>query len=181
MNTNDILDQDLDDQDDQYTIELTTPLRFILFSLLGFGLYGFWWCFKAWRFFKQKDNLKISPPWRAILFLIFMYPLFQKIKNYAKAQGHTPEYSSALLFLLIIATNLLSELPDPWWLVSFLSCLGFIPALRAFNYAVAKDGFYRGVVRQSFSTRQIILIIFGVIAWGLALLGFLVPTEPIYN
>ncbi|MFX8512392.1 hypothetical protein ABTM04_21180, partial [Acinetobacter baumannii] len=53
--------------------------KFIVLSIISFGLYQIWWVFKAWRFFLIKDKLNIMPAARAVFSIFFLYSLFNRI------------------------------------------------------------------------------------------------------
>jgi hypothetical protein len=143
--------------------------RFIFLSVISFGLYPIWWMFEAWRFFMQKDRLNIMPAARAIFAVFFIYPLFNRIQNYAKAQGYTPKFSSVVMCIGFIACSLLVQLPDPYWLISIGSFLFLIPAFQALNHAKQHTQGLKLIHMQKFSIPQWILVALGAIFWLLIL------------
>lgn len=152
--------------------------RFIFLSVISFGLYPIWWMFEAWRFFMQKDKLNIMPAARAIFAVFFIYPLFNRIQNYAKAQGYTPKFSSAVMCIGFIACSLLVQLPDPYWLISIGSFLFLIPAFQALNYAKQHTQGLKLIHMQKFSIPQWILIALGAIFWLLILAALFIWETP---
>jgi len=88
--------------------------KFILLFILSLGLYGIWWMFKAWDYYKRKEISDIMPAVRAIFALFFAYTLFQKILAEAKLKDHTKNYDSSLLFIGLIVIS-------PWYAFSFIS------------------------------------------------------------
>jgi len=83
------------DVEEQKIISLN---KFIIPSFLSFDLYGIWWIYKAWRFYKQKENSDILPAARAIFCIFFLNSLFRKILVSAKEKGY--QKNIPLLFYL---------------------------------------------------------------------------------
>ena len=157
-----------------YNIEeqqLISLSKFIFLSIITFGLYEVWWIYKAWRFFQQKEKLDINPAARALFSILFLNVLFNKILDFAKTKGYGGSYSPTLLFIGFIITNLLSRLPDPFWLITVLSFVFLIPPFEALNFAKQSSTDFIVTEQSSFSVRQIALIVVGAIFWGLILLG----------
>ncbi len=158
--------KDANTVDNQVIISLN---KFIFLSIISFGAYEIWWMYKAWKFFKQKDNLDIIPAATAIFGIFFMNSLLNKILEFAKEKGYTNSYSSSTLFACFFSGNLLSYLPDPFWLISVFSFIFIIPPFEALNFA--KQNSKNIIVKEQteFSGRQYVLIVLGTIGWGLVL------------
>ncbi|MFT3844656.1 MAG: hypothetical protein QM725_06365 [Lacibacter sp.] len=154
----------------QYNISVN---KFVLLSVLTGGLYELWWVYKAWRFFKEKDRLDIMPAMRAIFSIFFLYSLFNRILDYSNEKGYTGNYSSGFLFIAFILSNLLAYLPDPFWLISLLSVFILLPPFKALNYAKQNSTEFATVEQEGFNTRQVVLILIGVVFWSLALAGLM--------
>ena len=169
MEANQILYSD----DRKETVELININKFTLLYMLSLGLYGIWWMYKIWKFFKEKNRLDIMPAARAIFAIFFAYELFERILKYAKKLGYSKGYSSMGLFALFIILNFMGRLPDPYWLVSFLALFGLIPPLNAFNYAVEKSEEYNGVYKEGLNARQMILVVIGGLFWVLMIMGLM--------
>ncbi len=151
--------------------------KFIVFCVITFGLYELWWIYKSWKFFKEKENLDIMPAARAIFAIFFVYYLFEKILDFARANGYQKEYSSGGLTVLFLILNLASRLPDPFGLISLLVFLIFIQPFEAFNYAIRHSEDYRAEETNGLSTRQIVMVIIGILFWILVLIGLFFPGE----
>jgi hypothetical protein len=141
------------------------PGQFILISVATFGLYEVWWMYKVWRFYKQRDKLDIMPAPRAIFAFFFLHSLLSEILIFAKRKGYTTEYSPGLLFAGFIILNLLSRLPDPFWLISVSSVLCLIEPFKAFNFALLNSPEFVVNRQGFFSPKQIVLIALGSIMW----------------
>lgn len=168
---NDFTTEKRGDMDVQYNISVN---KFILLSILTFGLYEMWWVYKAWRFFKEKDKLDIMPAMRTIFSIFFLYSLFSRILDYSNEKGYTNSYSPGFLFIALLITNALSYLPDPFFLLSFLSVFVFLSPFNALNFAKETSAEFVTVEQDGFNTRQIVLIVIGVIFWFFVLFGLMV-------
>jgi hypothetical protein len=156
----------------KHAIELISLHKFILFNLLSFGLYGIWWMYKSWRFFRKKEKLNIIPAGRALFAIFFANVLFEKILKYARANGYRKNYSSPTLFFLFILLIFSLRLPPPYWLLSFLAFLPLIQPFQALNFAISNSSFFYGQEKSGLNFRQIALVIIGIISWTFVLLGF---------
>ncbi len=177
MDNNEILDFGLNDDHDKIKIELTTTNRFILFFVLSLGIYGAWWMYKQWVFFRDDERLDIWPAARAIFGIFFIHTLFEKIQGMAQARGYTDTYNSGLLFIGFIAFSLMGRLPDPFSFLSFIGFLIYLQPNSAFNYAIENSEDYRAVYSSNLSTRQIVLVVVGILLWVLVIAGVVLPEE----
>ncbi|SRX54929.1 DUF4234 domain-containing protein [Aequorivita sp. CIP111184] len=152
-------------------IEIVSLQKFIILNVISFGLYSIWWMYKTWKFFKEKDNLDIMPVPRAIFAIFFLNGLFEKVQEFAQSKDYTKTFSSLGCFLGVIGFNIAGKLPEPYFLVSFLSFLFFLPAVEALNYGIRNSNCYEIRDTESFNARQLILLIVGGIFWVLVLMG----------
>lgn len=176
MNQNFALDQQLFTTD-KHEVVSDSVSAYLFLSLITFGLYELYWTYKIWVHYKEKEALDIMPVGRAIFSVFFNYGLFEKIKSNARMESVQVSYSSGMLFVVWLVLNLLSKLPDPFWLVSFLSMFVFVPIIQTFHNAIEASDEYHLTIREGFSTGQIIAIILGVILWCLVLAGYLLPDD----
>lgn len=156
--------------DDQKIISLN---KFIFLSIISFGTYELWWVYKAWTFFKQKEKLDINPGARAIFSVFYLNSLFDKILGFAKEKGYNKNFSSFTLFVCFFIFNLLSKLPDPFWLISIFSFVFVIPPFEALNFAKQKSTDFKVIGQKAFNGNQIALIIIGIIFWSLILIAMI--------
>src|SRR5438067_149581 len=97
-NQDQILDSDiLNKEADLETEYIISVNKFILLSLSTFGLYEIWWFYKAWRFFRQKDELDIMPAARALFAIFFINSLFNRILIYANEKSYYADFSPVAL------------------------------------------------------------------------------------
>jgi len=158
-------------------LELLSAQKFILLSVLSLGLYELWWIYKSWSFFRSKDNLDIMPAARTIFAIFFLNSLFDRIQDFSRTKGYTKTFSSIDYFIGFIGLNFAGNLPDPYWIVSFLSMFFLIPALESLNYGIKNSGDYTVIENGKYNNRQIGLIIVGSLLWILILIGMFLPVE----
>lgn len=154
-------------------IELVDGNKFIVLFIMSLGLYAIWWMYKSWRFFQVKDGQEMMPAARAILGIIWTYPLFERIQNYAKENGFDTSYNSGLLFLAYFLMNLSSRLPDPIGLVAIFAFVFLVPPVRALNFAIMNSDQYDGEEVDRYSKGQIAIVSFGIVFWGMILLAMM--------
>jgi hypothetical protein len=177
MSVNPVLDENITIDDTKVEAEILDTNKFLLLYCLSFGLYGVWWMYKSWRFFKEKESSDILPAARAIFSIFFLYNLFDKIKIFARTHGFVNNYSSIGLYIAFLVLNFLSRLPEPYWFISFAACFCFIQPLSALNFAIENSNLYHVKKENGFSTRQIILIVLGILFWILVLIGTFAPVD----
>ncbi|MEO6915928.1 MAG: hypothetical protein ABI151_10000 [Chitinophagaceae bacterium] len=145
--------------------------KFIILSILTFGLYEIWWIYKAWLFFKQKESNDTMPAVRAIFSIFFLYGLLQKILLFAQEKGYQKDFKPAELYGCFILTNFLSQLPQPYFLISLATFIFLLPPFRAFNEAVRNSPEVDVEEQQNFSLRHILMIVGGLFLWSSLLMG----------
>ncbi len=103
--------------------------------------------------------------------VFFLHSLFDRIKRFAGENGYQETYSTNSLFWGFLIFSLLSLLPDFLWLISVFSFVFLIPPFEALNYALRNSPDYTVVEQESMSSRQIGLIVVGILFWILMLSG----------
>lgn len=101
-------------------------------SFVTFGLYEFYWFYRNWQRVRVREQVNISPFWRAFWGVIFCYACFAKIEAHGLKREITPSPPILLLTILWIVLGISSRLPDPFWLICLLS---FAPLLPVQAYA----------------------------------------------
>jgi hypothetical protein len=181
MESNQILDLNItDESNSKVEIEIVDGMKVLILSLVSFGLYGIWWIYKSWRFFKEKDGLDIMPVARAIFSIFFLYSLFENIQHYAKSHGYQKSYSSWALFAGQIIFSIASRLPEPYWLISIVSSFFLLAPANALNFAIANSEQYKATTISGFNGRQIAVLVIGGIFWILVLAGLFLAPETQY-
>lgn len=150
--------------------KLISLKKFIILNIFSFGFYLIAWIFQAWRFFLQKDHLDIRIALRTGFGVIYLYPLFLKIKNYASKENKVFDLKSLIMYLGVIITCIL---PEPLSYISILSFIFFIPAFRQLNHAKRNDPDIVCIEQNKFSWGHKIVIFIGTIFWVLILFSVL--------
>lgn len=96
---------------------------------------------------------------------------FDRVQDFTQSKGYTKTFSSVGCFLGVIGFNFASRLPEPYFLISFLSFLFFVPAVEALNHGIRNSADYDVTETERFNARQLILLIAGGIFWVLVLMG----------
>lgn len=145
------------------------PLYFALLSISTFGIYELWWMYRSWKYFKQRENLDIMPASRAIFAYFFMGSLFNKIAYYCSTKQREVTYNSPLLVFAFIVFNVLSKLPDPYWIISVLSFVPLIGPVKELNYYFTGD--VKGGEHAKLDTAQKVILGIGAVFWLLIIIG----------
>ena len=133
-------------------------------SVATFGLYELYWFYKNWQAVEEQGKEKISPFWRTFFTLIFCYGLFKRVLISAQKQGYTESYSPGWLAALYIIITVMWKLPDPLWLVAFLSFIPLLTVQQAISFNNFKvDSEHKKY--DSFTNAEIIIIIIGITIW----------------
>jgi hypothetical protein len=141
--------------------EVISVNKFVILSIFSLGLYPFWWTYKAWRFFQEKDELDIIAPARTLFSYIFLSSLFKRILGFARENGYAKTFHPALLHAAYVIIILSSYLPEPYFLISLLNFVIFIQPFEALNFAKMNTADIVAVEKTSFNFRQIVLMLIG--------------------
>jgi hypothetical protein len=154
--------------DPQYIISTS---KFIVLTIVSFGLYPIWWVYKVWLFFKQRNKMDIMPVARAIFAIFFVHALFTEILQFAKKKGYDKIYDPGWLAVGYIILSLLSRLPEPFWMISLVSFVFMLPSFNALNYAKEQSTDFTVHQQESFNGKQIAVIVVGLLLWVLVIIG----------
>jgi len=110
--------------------EVSLP-KFVVMSVATFGIYNLYWAYQQWVHISARGRESISPFWRAFFSPIWSFSLFERIKVDASTRGIAVYWSPGVLGFAYLIMGVLYRLPDPYWLVSLLSFLPLVPAVRA--------------------------------------------------
>lgn len=107
--------------------------KMVVMSLCSFGLYQVYWLYWNWRIIKFRDHRKISPPWRSVLGLFFLYPILRRI-NRGSARLGMAGFSASASFIGWLVLSLLAHSRHPaLTLLSYASVFALVPAQRSAN------------------------------------------------
>lgn len=145
--------------------------KFILLSILSFGIYQIWWIYKMWKFYKHRERLDIYPALRSLFNIFFLHSLMERNLQFARENNYTENYSSTAMYLGFIISGFMGRLPNPFWLLSFLSCFFLIPTFKASQFAFIHSPEVNAKEENYLNSRQVILMIIGAAFWALVLFG----------
>ena len=106
--------------------------KLVVLSFCTLGIYQLYWFYQNWRLIKRRTRENIMPVWRAIFGIFFCYSLFSRVRN------HDPQSSAAKLDAGPLAAGwivlgILARLPEPYWMITFLSVFVLLPVQGAIN------------------------------------------------
>ena len=154
----------------QYSNKISVE-KFIFYLIISLGIYQIVWFYRNWKFFKEKENLNISPFWRAIFAIFFINSLFKKMLKLSQEKGYKETYSSGWLTIFWFILTSLSSLPDPYWLISVFTFIPLLGPLNAINYYWDKN---KKLPERTMKWWHILLIIVGILFWILILAGLFI-------
>lgn len=148
------------------TIELLSVRKFVILSVVTMGLYPLWWNYKAWQFIERYKSPGISPAFRTLFGIFFLFSLLRQILTMAGEKGYASTYSPLLLFMGVLGIEIVSIFsPYFMWLACFETIL-FIAPFKALNYTLRNAEYVTCVEQpEAFNTRQVVLLVLGVIGW----------------
>ena len=107
----------------------TSPAKFIAMSLCTFSLYEVYWSYRNWRIIKDRDDSEIMPLWRAFFYPFWHFSLLTELDKALESKALSSGAYRVILAAGVLILTATWRLPDPYWLVSFLTFMGFLPAL----------------------------------------------------
>jgi len=110
-----------------------SPTKLIVMSICTLGMYQLYWFYRNWCHVKRNEESEIQPILRAIFGMFFCYPLFKRIRDWARSHGIKKTFAAGPLTVGWIVLSLFSRLPAPFWLLGFFSMLFLIPAQKTAN------------------------------------------------
>jgi serine/threonine protein kinase len=107
--------------------------KLVVMSIVTLGLYQLYWGYKNWKSYKLRSNADIMPIARAIFGVFYTYPLFGHIARDAE-QAQIKSFPAGVLAIVwILLAAIAPRLPDPFWLITFLSFCALIPVQKTIN------------------------------------------------
>ena len=143
MSTQDSLEMPMStDQDDKKSMEdfsgapkyfAVSLLKLVVMSICTLGAYELYWFYKNWVLIKERESLDIMPFWRTFFAYFFCYSLFKRVQVSAAAIPLEKSMSPGLLATGWIISTLLWNLPDPFWLVTYIAIIFLLPVQAIAN------------------------------------------------
>jgi hypothetical protein len=150
-------------------------LKLVVMSTVTFNLYQIYWFYQNWRMAKERGEAVI-PILRAIFAVLFAYPLFKDIRERGRSASLTLLPSAGGLAFLFFLLQMTWRLPDPAWLIGFLS----VVPLAIVQSDIAKLHRALGVdpgINDRFTWQNILGVVLGGLWLLLAIIGTFLP-EP---
>lgn len=146
----------------------TSKLAVMWFCSLS--LYSLYWFYKHWTLIREREKSDIMPVMRAIFPIFFAHSLIDRINKHAASLGMRIADDATVMAAGFIITQLLSRLPEPWFLIFMLGIFFLLPAqglANAINAKVAPDA----PVNDRYSGANWVMIVIGGLMLLLAILG----------
>ena len=148
--------------------------KFVVMHFCTLGVYQFYWFYENWKLIRDREQLEASPFWRTFFAFIYCYALFEKIRSCAASLKIGQSISVQVLASGWILLSMLLILPDPYWLVNFLSILFLIPVQQAANRI--NESLVPGHDRNKrFTGWNMVAVVIGGVLFILSVIGTFVP------
>lgn len=114
--------------------------KFLILSVCTFNIYVFYWFWRCWRRHRQTENVDISPFWRAMFSIFWVFELFKAAQE--QAEFKKPIWigiaASIGYFLFTVVSSLAESFNAPMGLeasAAFLGIIVLIPVVQQVNLA----------------------------------------------
>jgi hypothetical protein len=152
-------------------------VKLIVMTFVTFGVYEIYWFYRHWNLVRGRDRSDIWPVPRAIFAVFFVYQLFARFRSDGEQYNVTTSFAAGPLAAVFIIFNILWRLPEPWWLVSFVTAIVLAVAQKhanEVNLAAAPEH----ERNERFGGWNWFGIVVGGLMWVLVIIGLTVPVEP---
>lgn len=114
---------------------------FVALMIASAGLFSIYWMYRNWRYLRDHGRRGISPFWRAVFSVIWVYDLLSSIKDHPDSLAtRVRSYSAGTLaigyIVAVLASNALAAVDSLFWLSTALSFLGVACMLPAQEFIV---------------------------------------------
>lgn len=151
--------------------------KFVVMNVTTLTFYSLYWIYKNWRRIKVREQSDIRPFWRTFFAPLWGFSLLANIRSYAEKQGVAVAWSANVLGALFLVLNILGwRLPDPWWLISFMTFLALIPAVQTIE-EVNRRAPECADLNHRFSATNVVTMLVGTLVLVLMLFGLFMPVE----
>ncbi len=82
--------------------------RFFFFFFITFGGYTFYFAYRNWDAIKVYDKSNINPFWHALIPIVYLYPLFDRMSRDIHGKGSSANRESQLLAIFIVGSHIFS-------------------------------------------------------------------------
>lgn len=134
--------------------------KFCFLCIITLNMYQLPWGHKQWKFLKDRENLNINPWLRGYFLPFTMYHLAKKVFVLAEREGYRKKPSAFQVTLIYWVIFCLA----PILRIGLFSFIPLLTILKAVNYYWEQEQ-PNLPVRDSFTGREVIWIIFGIFIW----------------
>ncbi len=99
----------------------TSTFKLVVMSTVTLGLYELYWFYKNWVMIRDRSGQKLIPILRAFFSPIWAYSMFKKIREVARDHELEATLPAGLLAIGYILFQIVSQVPDPYWLIGFFA------------------------------------------------------------
>ena len=88
---------------------IISPLKFVIFSVVTFGMYPAYWAWRAWETVRRSksQNYRITSSVRGYFNTISNFSLFPQLKELAEAKGYKSKADVSLVAILYLVVRVL--------------------------------------------------------------------------
>ena len=147
--------------------------KFVILSLFTFGLYEVVWLYRNWRYVQESEgNSAIMPFFRAAVAPFYYHSLLNRLQFLGKRE----KAGLAAAFFFLVASW---RLPDPYGLVSSLSFLPLLPAVKAINLKNSES--WTQVPSFGWRRRSVAALTLGLPWFALVSIGYFGPPTAVVS
>jgi hypothetical protein len=119
------------------------PKQFSILYFLSGSYYESYWIYKNWQALRDASGRRISPFWRTVFSIFYIWPLFRSMTLLAKSRGYKEDYSGEWLATGYILAFIISEV------ITLFSGSKLVLAIEQIAYIVINAIFYLLVQRAA--------------------------------
>lgn len=128
------------------------------------GLYQVYWFYEQWRHSAAQEDEDIWPWARAVFGVLFCYPLFERMTEWARERGVQVKDSALLLAAAFVVFTFAQRLPGAWALVTLLTALPLLAAQARVNAAAPMRDLPPALRNDRLSPLNLFGVLIGVFA-----------------
>ena len=148
--------------------------KFVVLSICTFGFYELYWAYRNWQRIQAASGETLSPFWRACFATLWNFSLFGRIRDRVTHDGTTADWSPPFLATCYLLLYGLTQLPNPWWLISYATFLPLVPVQKATQQFNEQNNVNEDL-NSNYSGINVAVIILGGILVSLAVFGSFLP------
>ncbi|KIF59560.1 MULTISPECIES: hypothetical protein [Pseudomonas] len=156
--------------------------KFILLSVLSFGLYFYYWSYKNWSLYKQRTQEESWPLARGLFYIFFVHRLFRQADKAIHDSGRKSDWDleqwATVFVVLTLAAAVLEKLSGQFENLAYLAA--YAVALLPVRAYVASEGQRlinlaandpEGQSNNRLNVWNFLIIVPGLLLWAMVLLG----------